>query len=318
MHRHGSIRVVCETYAAQVLGITPSRPLPVGREGVLRLRPRQLGAVPAVGRRGLRAAAVAVPARPDRGDAPSSTARRSSSAARRSSPTCSGPGCRRTRWAGSGWPPRQGRRSRRALRAVDGAVRHRHHRRHRDDRDAAHLPVQRARRGAAWHHRRRRARLRPQAGGRGDRPGDHRARHARHPVRARRSPPRPATGPATTRPGWSSRASGCAPATPTSGRRRLLRVPGPDRRHDQGAAASGSPRPRSRPGCWRTRRSPRPSWSPPPTPTGWRSPSPTSCSRPRRGSRRGGAHRVLPGGTALVQAAARVVFIDALPDHRDR
>ena len=69
-------------------------PLPVGREGVLRLRPRQLGAVPAVGRRGLRAAAVAVPARPDRGDRRQATARRSSSAARRSSPTCSGPGCR--------------------------------------------------------------------------------------------------------------------------------------------------------------------------------------------------------------------------------
>ena len=37
-----SIQVVCETYGQQVLGITAGRPVPVGGEGVLRLRPRQL------------------------------------------------------------------------------------------------------------------------------------------------------------------------------------------------------------------------------------------------------------------------------------
>ena len=64
MHRHGSIQVVCETYGAQVLGITRGRPLPVRGEGVLRLRPGQLAAVPAVGRRGGRSSSPA-PSKPD-------------------------------------------------------------------------------------------------------------------------------------------------------------------------------------------------------------------------------------------------------------
>ena len=51
MHRHGAIQVVCETYGAQVLGHPPGRPVPVRGQGVLRLRPGQLGAVPALGRR---------------------------------------------------------------------------------------------------------------------------------------------------------------------------------------------------------------------------------------------------------------------------
>ena len=66
MHRHGSVQVVCETYGTQVLGIRPGRPLPVGGQGVLRLRPRQLGAVPDVGRRGGGAEPGAVATRRDR------------------------------------------------------------------------------------------------------------------------------------------------------------------------------------------------------------------------------------------------------------
>ena len=66
--------------------------------------------------------------------------------------------------------------------------------------------------------------------------------------------------------------SGCAPATLTSGTPTdttpASAVPVTCSR----PAASGSRRPRSRPGCWLTRPSPRRSSSPPATPTGWRSP----------------------------------------------
>ena len=98
---------------------------------------------------------------------------------------------------------------------------------------------------------------------------------------------RAAIGPVTRRPGWCSRVSGCALATHTS------RTPMAT------TSASGAPATCSRPaasgyrllrwrtGCWRTRRSRRPSWWPGWTRTGWRSRLPMSCSgpaprRPRR------------------------------------
>ena len=110
MHRHGSVQVVCETYGAAGARHPPGRPLPVGGEGVLRLRPRQLGAVPAVGRRGERAAAGAVAARPDRRDRRQvrrDAVLRRPDVLRQHAPR---PACRRTRWPGSGWPPRRARR----------------------------------------------------------------------------------------------------------------------------------------------------------------------------------------------------------------
>ena len=50
MHRHGSVRVVCETYGAQVLGITPEDRCLSAAKALLRLRPGELRAVPDVGR----------------------------------------------------------------------------------------------------------------------------------------------------------------------------------------------------------------------------------------------------------------------------
>ena len=162
------------------------RPLPVRGQGVLRLRPGQLGAVPAVGRRGRGAGAGAVPARRDRRAGPRvrrdavlrrpdvlrQHAARPSLARRRAAP-------------GSGSPPRPARRCRpRSTQRWTRALRRRHPRRHRHDRDAAHLPVQPAGRGAAGHHRRRGARLRPAHPRRGRARG--RRRHAGHAVRARR------------------------------------------------------------------------------------------------------------------------------------
>ena len=111
MHRHGAIQVVCETYGTQVLGIRPDdRCLSAAKAffayglGNSLLFPFSVGA-----------ASVLEPARrgPTSSPAPRrSTARRCSSPGRRSSRTCSAPSCRPTRWPGSGWPPRPGRRCR--------------------------------------------------------------------------------------------------------------------------------------------------------------------------------------------------------------
>ena len=296
MHRHGAIEVVCETYGAQVLGIRPDdRCLSAAKAffayglGNSLLFPLSVGAA-------ARAGAGAVPAgRCIVGRGRRNTARRCSSPGRRSSPTCSRAGLPADALAGVRLAASRRRgAARRAVPAVDRALRRRHPRRHRHDRDAAHLPVQPPGRGPPGHHRRRRARLRPadrstRTGARGAAP----ARPARCSSAA--TPPPPATGPATTPPARSSRASGCAPATPTSqdadGYYSCL-----GRTGDM-LKASGIwvvARPRSRRGCWPTTRSPRPWWSRRPTPTGWRSRSRTwSCGRARGGDR-GRADRVLP------------------------
>ena len=267
--------------ARQVLGITPGRPLPVGGQGLLRLRPGQLGAVPAR-RSGAAAVLEPAPSRPGRDRA---SARREYGATLFfAGPTFFANMLRADLPADAlaGGPAgRLGRRGAagRAVRAVDGALRRRHPRRHRHDRDAAHLPVQPAGRGPAGHHRAspcpattcellRRGRPRGPAG------------HAGHAVRARRVhghrllvalrrvaagvPGRVAAHRRHLRPG----------------RRRLLRLPRPHRRHAQGQRHLGQRRPRSRRGCSRTRRWPRRSSSPPRTPTGWRSRSPTCSPQP--------------------------------------
>ena len=262
----------------------PRRPVPVGGQGVLRLRAGQLGAVPA-----RRSARPRSSSRRRRGPdvvaerARRSTARRCSSPARRSSPTCCAPSCPPTRWPACGWPPRPARRCRpRCTARWTGALRRRHHRRHRHDRDAAHLPVQPARRGPAGHHRRRRARLRPAP--------------ARRATAARSSRARPGTLLRARRLDGHRvlvalrRVAAGVPGRVAAhrrhlrpGRGRLLRLPRPHRRHAQGQRHLGLARPRSRPGCSPTTPSPRPSSSPPSTPTGWRSRSPTcSCTRARR------------------------------------
>ena len=143
MHRHGSIRVVCETYGSQVLGISARRPLPVRGEGVLRLRAGQLGAVPALGRCGRRPRAGAVEAGRDR---------RAGAATYGATLFFAGPTFFANMLRADLPARRAGRRAargvggrgaaRRAVPAVDRALRRRHHRRHRHDRDAAHLPVQ--------------------------------------------------------------------------------------------------------------------------------------------------------------------------------
>ena len=98
MHRHGSLQATAETYAREVLGDRARRPLPVGGQAVLRLRARQLADVPASVRRdgdprtrgGRRRPMIA-----RRSSAPSS--RRCSSPAPASSPHCSTPTCPTTR-----------------------------------------------------------------------------------------------------------------------------------------------------------------------------------------------------------------------------
>ena len=89
--------------------------------------------------------------------------RRSSTACRRSTPRCSRARiCRERDEAGAARCARRpARRCRpRSASAGPSALRLRHPRRHRLDRDAAHLPVQPARRRALRHHRQAGARLR--------------------------------------------------------------------------------------------------------------------------------------------------------------
>ena len=216
MHRHGSIRVVCETYGTQVLGIRPDdRCLSAAKAffayglGNSVLFPLAVGAA---------AVLEPAPSRPDADRRAGAEVRRD--AVLRRADVLRQHAARRpaapTRWAASGSRVERRRgAARRALRAVDHALRRRHPRRHRHDRDAAHLPVQPGRRGPARHHRRRRPRLRPADPS--TRTGARRSRPAR-PARCSSAAPRrrPATGRATTPRGRCSRASGCAPATPTS------------------------------------------------------------------------------------------------------
>ena len=84
----------------------------VGGQRLLRVRPGQLGAVPALGRGRVHIGTRALPAGQHRRRAPASTARRSSSAVRRSSPTCCGRTCPPMSSPGSGSPSRPARRCR--------------------------------------------------------------------------------------------------------------------------------------------------------------------------------------------------------------
>ncbi len=278
MHRHGSIRVVCETYGTQVLGIRPDDRCLSAAKAFFAYGLGNSVLFPLVGRRGGGARAGAVASGRRSSSARRRTARRCSSPARRSSRTCCAPSCPRdalARRAARGVGGRAAARG--AVPPVDHALRRRHPRRHRDDRDAAHLPVQPRGRGQARDDRGRRARLRPAHRRRGRATTSRRERRARCSSAATRR--RPATGRATPPRARCSRASGCAPATPTSRTRTATTPASAAPATCSRPAGSGCRRPRSRAACSRTTPSRRPSSSPRPTRTGWRSRSPTSCSQ---------------------------------------
>ena len=235
MHRHGSPQATAETYAREVLGDRPRRPLPLGRQAVLRLRARQLADVPARGRRHARSSTRAGRRRPTSPSSCAPSSRRCSSPAPASSPACSTPTCpastfasvRATVTAGEALPADLQRRfaARFGHPVLDGI----------GTTEALHIFLSN-----------RTGEERPGTSGRPvpgydarlvDDAGDarHRGRHARLPAgaRARRSPP--ATGAATPRRGPRSRASGWRTGdvyTPLG--RRLLDVPRAQQRHDQG------------------------------------------------------------------------------------
>ena len=139
-------------------------------------------------------------------------------------------------------PPRRlGRRSAagRAVRALQGAVRRRHHRRHRLDRSAAHVHLEPARRDPARFERPAGARLRG-APARRERPADA-ARRDRQPVDLRRFGLRRVLEPAREDQGHDRRALDPHRRQVHAGRRRLLLVRGPGRRHAQGRRPVGQP-----------------------------------------------------------------------------
>ena len=116
----------------------------------------------------------------------------------------------------------------------------------------------------------------------------------------------PATGAAPTPRGRCSRASGCAPVTPTCAAPRATTPAWAAPATCSRPAASGSRRPRWRAGCSSTRWCARPPWSACPTPTGstsrsaWWSRRATASPRPSwsPGAARGSPHfkRAAPGG----------------------
>ena len=112
MHRHGSVQVVCETYGAQVLGITPDdRCLSAAKAffayglGNSLLFPLSVGAA---------AVLEPSPSRPEPDRRASQDLRRHTVLRRPDVllRTCCGPAWPRTHWPGSGWPPRPARLSR--------------------------------------------------------------------------------------------------------------------------------------------------------------------------------------------------------------
>ncbi len=161
MHRHGSIRVVCETYGTQVLGIRrDDRCLSAAKAffayglGNSVLFPLSVGAT-----------AILEPS-PSKPDVLAERAQKYAATLFFAGPTFFANMLRAAlpadalgsvRLAASAGEPLPAA----LYQQVDLTLRRRHHRRHRHDRDAAHLPVQPARRGAPRHDRCRRARLRP-------------------------------------------------------------------------------------------------------------------------------------------------------------
>ena len=101
-------------------------------------------------------------------------------------------------------------------------------------------------------------------------------------------------------------------------RGRLLHLPRPHRRHAQGERHLGLPGRGRGAGCSPTTRSPRRWSSPRPTPTVWRSRSRTSCCAPAPQATEDELIAFCRDGLPSFKRPRRVVFVDALPDHRDR
>ena len=214
MHRHGAVAGGVRDVRHAGPRDPARRPVPVGRQGVLRLRAGQLVLFP------LSAGAAAVLERPRPGPTssparPRSTGRRCFSPGRRSSPTCSAAGLAADALAGVRLAASAGEALPAALYQrwtghfgvdiIDGI----------GMTEMLHIFLSNAP-----------GRVRPgttgeavpgyelKADGRG--PGRRAAAARRAPCSCGASRPRPGTGPATTPRGRCSRASGCAPATPTS------------------------------------------------------------------------------------------------------
>ena len=183
MHRHGNLQATADTYAREGPRGPAGRPLPLGRQAVLRLRTRQLADVPVL-RRGHRDPRTGSP--DASGHCPSRRQRATDAVLRQ-------PGLRRRparrrsagrdvrlravhRDGGRGAPGRPAASVLRPVRAPRA-------RRHRLDRGVAHLPVQYVVRPAPRLERRRGARLRGEASRR-PRCRGHGRRHSRIPARA--------------------------------------------------------------------------------------------------------------------------------------
>ena len=163
VHPHANLYWTAELYGKRVLGMRESDVVLLRRQAVLRLRPRQRADLPAVvgATTVLMAGAADAAARvqaPDASSEPTVFFGVPTLLRRRCSPRRPA----RAR-AGRAAPVRLGRRgaAARHRRALHRAFRLRDPRRHRLDRDAAHLPVEPARRRALRHHRQAGARLRP-------------------------------------------------------------------------------------------------------------------------------------------------------------
>ena len=301
---------------AQVLGIRPDDVTLLGGQAVLRLRHRQLAVLPALGR--------APPPSSSRGGPTPAVVRRADRArtrptlffaradllrrARRRAtcPTTPSPRCGWCASAGEALPAP-------SAAPVHRPVRRRDPRRHRVHRGAAHLPVQPPRRHPARHHRAGRCPATTcevrDDDGRRRRTGSPGALFVRGESIAarllaahRRDPRR------------SSRASGCAPATPTSATTTATTSAWAATTTCSRRAASGSRRPRSRAACSSTRPCARPPSSGSPTPTGSTSRWPCVVRRPRVRRHRGGARS--PGAARAwprSSAPRQVVFVDELP-----
>ena len=312
MHRHGSVRVVCETYGAQVLGITPEdRCLSAAKAffayglGNSVLFPMSAGAA---------AVLEPSPARPEimaeRAGKHAATLFFAgptffSNMLRAGLPAAALAGVRLAASAGEALPAALYQRwtSHFGVDILDGI----------GMTEMLHIFLSnRPGQVRAGHDRDRGARLRPagtrrgRAGGPARHPGDlvrpGRVGRDRVLVALRRLAPGVPGGVAAHR------------GHLRGGRGRVLRLPGAYRGHAQGQRHLGLARPRWSRGCWRTTTWPRPWWWPRTTPTGWKSRWPSSCSIPAAIGRRGHADRVLPDRPAVLQAASPDRVRDRVPD----
>ena len=165
VHVHADPRLTNDLYAGPILGLDRERRGLLGRQAVLCLWSRQCADLPAVGRRDHRAAAGPADAGRGGGAAAEASASPRSSACRPSMPPSSRAPAAPQRSEVEAAPLRVGRRgaAARSRPALERALRRRHPRRPRLDRDAAHLPLQPAGRREIRHQRQAGAGLRHQA-----------------------------------------------------------------------------------------------------------------------------------------------------------